>query len=97
MGSGADQASLVALLQSTGRLTSQRVADVLRRVDRRFFVAPDTLKSQIYMASARGGVCDASSRRPGAERHSSIARLLTAGWAGGRMGERARGRVGGFA
>jgi len=49
MGSGTDQTSLVALLQKTGRCSSARVADALRRVDRRFFVAPGTPAEAVYM------------------------------------------------
>jgi hypothetical protein len=51
MGAGTDQASLVSLLQKTGRVSSARVADVLKSVDRRFFVAPGTPKQQVYMVS----------------------------------------------
>lgn len=50
-GGGTDQASLVALLRRTGRVTSPRVAETLRAIDRRFFVAPGTPEDEIYMDS----------------------------------------------
>jgi hypothetical protein len=49
MGTGTDQASLVRLMEKTGRVRSRRVADTLRAVDRRFFVAPGTSAEEIYM------------------------------------------------